>query len=268
MFHDEGMAPPALAPGMLASRRRKGAADRRRARGDRKEPSLVQVADVRTQLGDWYQMRRPARPRVAEIPAGVADRRARSPTKLPARSSRNCCSASRRCCTSCARRAGTATRDANPAKWNSGRSAANLTVDEQGRPQAIKITDDSGDAKRAEKTLQSIRTARYRPRFADGRPVATTDVAFSQPWTVPLEPEPRGTGDAGTRTKAEERLVRRNRVAGFLGACHPAAAGHARSPVRGTPRRASPRHRASRAVSPPAMLHHPCLGTTRPPAVP
>jgi TonB family protein len=64
-----------------------------------------------------------------------------------------------------------------------------FTVDEQGRPTAIKVLDDSGDAKRADRTVTSIRTtARYRPRFENGEAVATPGVQLSQPWILLLPP--------------------------------------------------------------------------------
>jgi len=81
-----------------------------------------------------------------------------------------------------------------------------LTVDGQGRVQDVKIVSDAGDARFAARTVQSIEAARYRPRFSDGEPVATSGVRFLQPVFVllgeadeqaPPPPEPaagQGTG--------------------------------------------------------------------------
>jgi tetratricopeptide (TPR) repeat protein len=231
MFPDQGMAPPTLAPGMLATEGEKALLIAADIAESRAEPSLVQVADVRTQLGDWYQMR------------GQTDRALPNYLQAWQTAARVTDKAAGKELTELLFGKPTLLHFVRPEGWDryAGRKpgevefrtvAANLTVDEQGRPQGIRITDDSGDAKRAEKTLQSIRTARYRPRFAEGRPVSTADVAFSQPWTVPLEPEPTpGNGDS----KKQKASSDQSRPAS---APRQAAAGHARSPVRETPRRA------------------------------
>jgi tetratricopeptide (TPR) repeat protein len=188
MFHDpSSLAPPSLAPGMLASEGEKALQLAADLAESRPEPSLIQVADVRTQLGDWYQLRGDPERALSQYlqawqtAARVTERaQGKSLVELlfdtPA-----------------------LLHYARPEAWDryAGRKAgeaqvltvsAQLTVDEMGRPVDVRLTDDSGDARRAEKTLQAIATARYRPRFDNGRPVATPDVAFSQPWIVPLEP--------------------------------------------------------------------------------
>jgi tetratricopeptide (TPR) repeat protein len=200
MLHDQGMAPPALAPGMLATEGEKALLIAADIAESRAEPSLVQVADVRTQLGDWYQMR------------GQIDRALPNYLQAWQTAARVTDQAAGKELTELLFGKPTLLHFVRPEGWNryAGRKpgevefrtvAANLTVDEQGRPQQIRITDDSGDARRASKTLESIRTARYRPRFAEGRPVSTSDVAFAQPWTVPLDPEP-APGDTDSK-KAE-----------------------------------------------------------------
>jgi tetratricopeptide (TPR) repeat protein len=231
MFHDQGMAPPSLAPGMLATEGEKALLIAADIAESRSEPSLVQVADVRTQLGDWYQMR------------GQTDRALPNYLQAWQTAARVTDKAAGKELTELLFGKPTLLHFVRPEGWDryAGRKpgemefrtvAANLTVDEQGRPQEIRITDDSGDAKRAEKTLQSIRTARYRPRFAEGRPVATADVAFSQPWTVPLEAEPAPDDADSKKQKASSEQSRP------ASAPLQAAAGHARLPVRETPRRA------------------------------
>jgi len=63
----------------------------------------------------------------------------------------------------------------------------------------VKILDDTGDPKRADKTADTVaQTARYRPRMAQGEPVATERVTFSQPWIVLL---PEATDGNGAATK-------------------------------------------------------------------
>jgi len=64
-----------------------------------------------------------------------------------------------------------------------------LAVDREGRAQNARVVDDSGDTRRAEKTLAALRTARYRPRLEQGQPAATPGIVFSQPWIVLVEDE-------------------------------------------------------------------------------
>jgi tetratricopeptide (TPR) repeat protein len=61
-------------------------------------------------------------------------------------------------------------------------------VNARGQVVAAKVIDDAGDAKRAEKAAASLGSARYRPRFELGQPVATTGVRFTQPWFTLLPP--------------------------------------------------------------------------------
>jgi tetratricopeptide (TPR) repeat protein len=189
MFHDQALAPSPFAPGMLVTEGEKALQRAAEIAETRTEPSLVQVADVRTQLGDWYQMRAQpdralphylqawqAAAHVTETTAGksLVELLFDKPLLL---------------------------HYVRPEAWNryAGRKpgatevrtvSAQLTVDEQGRPQNVRVTDDSGDARRAEKTVQAVGTARYRPRFENGRPAATPAVSFTQPWILPLDPEP------------------------------------------------------------------------------
>lgn len=154
---------------------------------ERPDKSLAQVADVRTQLGDWYQGRgqvERALPhyQVAWQAASGTDARIDGKPLVDALFGRP-----------------VMLQIARPDAWNRYASrpreeievrtvSIDLTVDPQGRPQAGRIVDDSGDARRAEKTLGALRTARYRPRFEQGQPVATTGVVYSQPWIVLIEP--------------------------------------------------------------------------------
>ena len=153
---------------------------------ERPDKSLAQVADVRTQLGDWYQGRGQAERalphyQVAWQAASGTDARIDGKPLVDALFGRP-----------------VLLQIARPDAWDRYASrpreeieirtvSIDFTVDPQGRPQASRIVDDSGDARRAEKTLDALRTARYRPRFEQGQPVATTGVVYSQPWIVLIE---------------------------------------------------------------------------------
>jgi tetratricopeptide (TPR) repeat protein len=64
-----------------------------------------------------------------------------------------------------------------------------LTVDASGLGTDPVVVDDAGDEYFVEAALEAAGTARYRPRFADGEPVPTVGVRFSQPFMVLIEPE-------------------------------------------------------------------------------
>ena len=73
------------------------------------------------------------------------------------------------------------------------------TVTPQGQLQDLKLVSDAGDAKFAQRALRAAETARYRPRLADGQPVATTGVRFTQPLYVLRE----GAEPADTAVKPD-----------------------------------------------------------------
>lgn len=152
----------------------------------RPDPSLTEVADVRTQLGDWFQGR--GQPERAlphyqlawQAATGVAAQVEGKPL------------------TDALFGRPVLLQIVRPDAWDRYASrpreeieirtvTIDFTVDPQGRPQESRIVDDSGDGKRASKTLDALRTACYRPRFEQGRPVATTGVVYAQPWIVLIE---------------------------------------------------------------------------------
>jgi tetratricopeptide (TPR) repeat protein len=156
----------------------------------RPDASPAEVAGVRTQLGDWYQGRgQPDRAlphyRLAWQAATGADTRIEGKPLVEALFGQP-----------------VLLQIARPGDWNRYAErprqdievrnvSVELTVDDQGRPQQGKVVEDSGDARRAERTLDALRTARYRPRFEKGQPVATPGVVYSQPWIVLLEQQPQ-----------------------------------------------------------------------------
>ena len=82
-----------------------------------------------------------------------------------------------------------------------------LTVNAEGRAEQVKVIDDSGDERRAEKTTDALETARYRPRMENGAPVATTGISFTQPWILPLPADDAvkpsgGKGDGPSKPNA------------------------------------------------------------------
>jgi tetratricopeptide (TPR) repeat protein len=71
-----------------------------------------------------------------------------------------------------------------------------VTVSAQGTPRDPQLLSDGGTPKFASRTLQSVESARYRPRFADGEPVETAGVRFLQPVYVLIGEENAPAQDA------------------------------------------------------------------------
>jgi tetratricopeptide (TPR) repeat protein len=151
-------------------------------------PAPVAVLNVRTQAGDWYQVRN--QPDRALVHYQQAWRAAAAVTeKLNGKSY-----------TEAIFGQPVLLHLFRPDGWNRypkrpptevevRNVVVEYTVNAQGRIEALEVIDDSGEERRGEKaaaTLQS--TARYRPRFENGAPVATPGVRFSQPWILLLPP--------------------------------------------------------------------------------
>jgi tetratricopeptide (TPR) repeat protein len=206
MFHDSSAMPglPGLSPSTIAAEGLRWLERAAELASASAEPSPPLVAAVRTQLGDWFQARLEldrARPHYlqawhAATQAAPADGRPLqerifgAPVLLQYRPVEGWDRYAQR-------PAGEAERR---------HVELELTVDAQGRVQDVKVVSDAGDARFAARTVQSIEAARYRPRFSDGEPVATSGVRFLQPVFVLLDeaadqtlppPEPaagQGTG--------------------------------------------------------------------------
>jgi tetratricopeptide (TPR) repeat protein len=152
----------------------------------RPDPVAAQVADARTQLGDWYQARgQPdkalshyqqawaAATQVLQKYAGktLAEALFGKPVLL---------------------------QIVPPDSWNKYSQRprdqievrhveVQFTVTPDGKTGDWKVNDDSGDRKRAERTIDSLRAARYRPRLDKGQPVTAAGVLYTQPWIVLLD---------------------------------------------------------------------------------
>ena len=57
-----------------------------------------------------------------------------------------------------------------------------LTVDARGYPQDIVLEESTTSERRIDLLRRSLESARYSPRYEDGRPVATTGVSFEGTW--------------------------------------------------------------------------------------
>lgn len=152
-------------------------------------PAPAQVANVRTQLGDWYQLRnQPDRALANYRQAWAAANRIGE--KLDGKPY-----------TEVVFGKPVLLQVVRPEGWdrNATRPPDTLevrtvvieaTIDVAGRAIDAKVIDDSGDTRRADRTLRAVtETGRYRPRFEGGEPAVTTGVRFEQPWILEL-PDP------------------------------------------------------------------------------
>jgi tetratricopeptide (TPR) repeat protein len=200
MFQNSAaMVPSGYSPGMMATEGERALLRAADITDQATQPEPVQVLNVRTQLGDWYQLRN--QPERARPHYQQAWRAATQLTeKLNGKSYAEVIFGKP-----------VLLHMIRPDRWNryAERPPAEVevrnvlvefTVDAQGRPDALKVLDDSGDVKRGEKTAWSVRsTARYRPRFENGEPVATPGVQFNQPWILLLPTPAAKPADPATQ---------------------------------------------------------------------
>ncbi|HXW09777.1 MAG TPA: tetratricopeptide repeat protein [Steroidobacteraceae bacterium] len=167
----------------------------------RAEASPVQVADVRTQVGDWYQSR------------GLAERALPNYQKAWAAASKVKQQHEGRPIVEALFGQPVLLQIVRPDGWDKFASRSpeevetrsvvvELTVNTEGRAEQVRVIDDSGDERRAQKTTEALETARYRPRMENGAPVATAGISFTQLWILPLQrdddPRPQGSKEDGT----------------------------------------------------------------------
>jgi TonB family protein len=203
MFHDSTAMPglPGLSPSTIAAEGLRWLERAAALASTGPEPSPQLVAAVRTQLGDWYQVRLEvdrALPQYLQAwhaasqaaPAEgqpLQERIFGAPVLLQYRMVDGWDRYAQRPPTEAERR----------------HVELELTVDAQGRVQDAKVVADAGDARFAARAVDAVAAARYRPRFSAGEPVATGGVRFLQPVFVLLgetaaqpapSPEPRAAG--------------------------------------------------------------------------
>ena len=186
MFHDPSTPVMPYSPGALAVEGEKALLRAAQIAEQGENPSQARIADVRTQLGDWYQVR------------GQPERALRQYEQAWTAAARVAEKVQGKVVTEALFGKPVLLHVVRPESWSKYAQrprdqvevrtvAIEMTVSAQGLPENARIVDDSGDGKRAEKTLAAVQSARYRPRFENGRPVATPDVGFAQPWILLLE---------------------------------------------------------------------------------
>lgn len=190
MFHEPGVAASTYSPAMLTSEAEKSLQRACAIAEEGPDPSPVQVADVRTQLGDWYQGRgqpERARPNYQKAWAAASRATGRFQGKPLVEALFG-----KPMLLQIVRPEGWKKYAGRPPEQVEVRNViVEFTVNAEGRAESLKVIDDTEDERRAEKTVDSIEdTARYRPRLENAEPVATPEVRFTQPWIVLLPPPP------------------------------------------------------------------------------
>jgi tetratricopeptide (TPR) repeat protein len=190
LYHDPSamLVPTQVSPSSLAGEGERSLLRAAQIVDRAAEPSPVAVLNVRTQVGDWYQVRnQPDRARSHYQQAWQAATRVTD--KLDGKSY-----------TEAIFGQPILLHLFRPEGWNRypkrpptevevRNVVVEYTVSALGRVEAPKVIDDSGDERRGEKTALTLQsTARYRPRLENGEPVTTPGVLFSQPWILLLPP--------------------------------------------------------------------------------
>ncbi len=186
-------------PGMLATEGERALLRAEEIIDAQPNPAAAQVLNVQVQLGDWYQLRRQPERALPHYRKGW-----QAATRTPGQ-------AEGKPYTEAIFGQPALISIVRPENWNRYAYKAadavevrtvviEVIVNAEGRAEQARMIDDSGDARRAERTAQALtETARYRPRFVDGEPVATPGVIFNQPWyLLPTESEPASTQPAAT----------------------------------------------------------------------
>lgn len=155
--------------------------------GSQEPPSQLQVADVRTLLGDWYQSRQQPDKALASY-------------QFAWQAGSDATTTSGKSVTELLFGRPVLLAYTPPGTWNryatrppeevTLRSAqVSLTVTARGRVADPKVVSDAGDPKRGAQALRAAQSAIYRPRFVQGAPIDTPGVTIDQPFYVLVEKE-------------------------------------------------------------------------------
>jgi len=194
VFRD-ALAPPAFSPGAAGAEGEKALERAAAIATQRPNPLPAQIADVRTQLGDWFATRSQPQRALPEYRLAWAAARQMTTDGKPLTE----LLFGKPVLLHCVRPGGWNRYASRPREEIQFRNAlASVTVGADGGVRDTKLLDDSGDPRRGEQTLQAASSARYRPRFENGEPAETVDVQFNQPWVVLLpkqEPPPAAAAE-------------------------------------------------------------------------
>jgi tetratricopeptide (TPR) repeat protein len=203
MFHEPAVAPaPGVTSTALVAEGERALLRAAELAEGRADPSPIQVADVRTQLGDWYQSR------------GLSERALPHYQKAWLAASQVKQQHEGRPVVEALFGQPVLLQIVRPEGWNRYASrnpeeietrqvVVEFTVNTEGLAEQVKVIDDSGDERRAQKTTEAMETARYRPRLENGTPVATAGVSFTQPWILLLPPPEEEGRKAGEKSGAD-----------------------------------------------------------------
>jgi tetratricopeptide (TPR) repeat protein len=186
MFQDPNMPGMMYSPATLWSEGERALLRAVAIAEGRPDPAPAQIADARTQLGDWYQSR------------GLADKALAQYQQAWTAAARVTQKYQGKPLAEALFGAPVLLQIVPPDSWDKYSQrprdqiemrhvAVEFTVTPDGKTQDWKVTDDSGDRKRAEKTVDSLKAARYRPRLDQGHPVIASGVVYTQPWIVLLD---------------------------------------------------------------------------------
>jgi tetratricopeptide (TPR) repeat protein len=163
------------------------------------QPAPARIADVRTQLGDWYQTRLQhdkAMPHYLAAWSAARQVKAGESTLADALFSRPVL-------LHYVRASEWDRFERRPAQEVSPHTVEiELTVTAEGRVRDAEVVANDGSPRMAEATLDAAETARYRPRLIDGKPLETADVRFAQTYFEPIPAPATPPADSETAGQA------------------------------------------------------------------
>ena len=216
------------------------------------KPLPLQVADVRTQMGDWYQTR-------------LQHDRALPHYKLAWAAAEQAPAVDGKPLRELLFGTPVLLHYVRPTDWDryakkpadevvARTIEIDLTVSPDGRVRARRIVSNEGDAHMAEEALEAADSARYRPRFVDGSPVETPDVRMTQTYFEPIEKPPTNdapAGDAETPTQPNDAAVPKSDPAKQAPPTTPSPVPAPATPPSPSPTQPSPAPESTPASAPP-----------------
>jgi hypothetical protein len=182
LLHEQGTASlPELSPASVAAEGQRALERAAAIVTQQAEPEPQKVAEVLTQLGDWYQSRQQHDRAITTYRQAYA---AASRVELDGRPMQEVIYGQPVLLFYYAPDGWARYRSRPPEERELRQAELELTVTADGRTKARKILDDSGDSRRGAQAERAAESAIYRPRWAAGEPVETAGIRFVQPFYV------------------------------------------------------------------------------------
>jgi tetratricopeptide (TPR) repeat protein len=181
-FHDQATPSlPELSPASVAAEGQRALERAAAIVTQQPDPEPRKVAEVLTQLGDWYQSRQQHDRAMTTYRQAYA---AASRAEVDGKPMQDVIYGQPVLLFYFAPDGWDRYRGRSPEERDLRQAELELTVTADGRTKARKVLDDSGDPRRGAQAERAAETAIYRPRWVAGEPVETAGIRFVQPFFV------------------------------------------------------------------------------------